>query len=68
MKDSVRSYLLYVKRKSEMSFSPAVLSKLQSALALLQVSEREGFVTQLALVHPILRLLDIHLSLKYAEE
>lgn len=39
----------------------------ESAVSL-QVPEREGFVTQLALVQPILGSFGIHLSLKYAKE
>ena len=31
-------------------------------------SESEGFVTQLAPAHPVLRLLDTHLTLKRPEE
>lgn len=47
-------------------FLPA--QQFSPAPALLQVSDREGFVIQLALVHPILGLLDIRLNSKYAEE
>ena len=55
-------------REMQKFLSTQLFSVAPERAVLLQVSEREGLVTQLALVHPILRLLDIHLSLKYAEE